>query len=146
MKYLIIILISLASHMLEAKAKPKKASQPSQPTVTSIPNSKSLANEQTQHVSALRVIREKCVRCHSGEKPPNGLDLTTVDNMVKGGKSGPAIIRYKPYDSLIWKAVTAQDGFFVMPPYDRLPEIEIEAIRIWIYHGAMQSSMSGQEP
>jgi len=102
--------------------------------------------QNSNHTSALRVIREKCVRCHSGEKPPNGLDLTTVDKMMKGGKRGPALVRYKPYESLIWKVITAQDDFPVMPPFDRLSEIEVEAIRIWIYHGAMQSSMSGQEP
>lgn len=127
MRYLSLLLVTGA--LLSQSTEPNK--QPSQ---------------IGQYLSALRVIREKCVRCHSGEMPPQGLDLTSVDKMMKGGKHGPALVRYKPYDSLIWKVITAQDGFPVMPPSNRLDEIEVEAIRIWIYHGAMQSSMSGQEP
>ncbi len=97
-------------------------------------------------LSANRVIREKCVRCHSGVNPPAGLDLSTRDGIFKGGKSGPAAIVYKPHESLIWQAVTANGNVPVMPPFDRLAEDEIEAIRMWIDHGCMTISMGGQEP
>lgn len=97
-------------------------------------------------LSATRILREKCQRCHSGANPPNGLDLSSRDSMAKGGKRGPAVIPYKPYDSLIWQAVTGNGDMGIMPPFARLDEQEIEALRIWIYHGAQTISMGGQEP
>jgi mono/diheme cytochrome c family protein len=97
-------------------------------------------------LSATRIIREKCARCHGGENPPNGLDLSSRDSIAKGGKRGPALIPYKPYDSLIWQAVTGNGDLSIMPPFARLEEEEIEALRIWIYHGAQTMTMGGQEP
>lgn len=96
-------------------------------------------------LSGTRVIREKCIRCHSGDNPPNGLDLSHREGIFKGGKRGPAVIPYKPHESPIWQAVTG-NGLTRMPPYAPLAEDEIEAIRIWIDHGAMTVSMGGQQP
>ena len=96
-------------------------------------------------LSGLRVIRERCIRCHSGDKPPNGLDLSNRDGIFKGGKRGPAVIPYKPHESPVWQAVTG-NGITRMPPFAPLDEDEVEAIRIWIDHGAMTTSMGGQEP
>jgi len=97
-------------------------------------------------LSGLKVIREKCLRCHNGANAPNGLRMDTVDNMVRGGKRGPAVIPYKPHKSLIWQAVTANGDVPIMPPFDRLADDEIEALRIWIDHGCQSMSMGGQEP
>lgn len=97
-------------------------------------------------LSANRVMREKCVRCHSGLNAPAGLDLSSREAIFRGGKSGPAVIPYKPHESLIWQAVTANGAVPVMPPFDRLADDEIEAIRIWIDHGCQTISMGSQEP
>lgn len=94
--------------------------------------------------SALRIIREKCLSCHSGDKSPNGLKLDTVDNMVRGGKSGPALVPYKPDDSLMFKAITGTVQR--MPPFYPLEESQVAIIRRWIYMGAQQTSMGSQEP
>jgi hypothetical protein len=101
---------------------------------------------QTQP-SALKIIRENCVKCHSGDKAPNGLKLDTVDNMVRGGKRGPAVVPFKPFDSLIYKAIAGTgEEIPMMPPFRRLEENEAATIRRWIYQGAQQISMGGQEP
>lgn len=101
--------------------------------------------QQTQP-SALKVIREKCVRCHGADKPAGGLRLDSVDNMVKGGKHGPALVPFKPDESLMYKALTGVDNAERMPPLYPLEESEVALIRRWIYRGAMQYSMSNQEP
>lgn len=97
-------------------------------------------------LSALKIIRDNCVKCHGGDNPPNGLRLDTVDNMVRGGKHGPAVIPFKPDESLIYKAVAGLDNAEMMPPFRRLEEAEVAAIRRWIYRGAQQMSMGGREP
>lgn len=94
-------------------------------------------------LSGTRVIREKCIRCHGANNPPNGLNLAEA---FKGGKRGPACIPYKPHESPIWQAVTGNNGLARMPPAGPLAEDEIEAVRIWIDHGCMTSSMGNQEP
>ncbi len=96
--------------------------------------------------SALKLIREKCLKCHSGDKPAGRLRLDTVDNMVRGGKRGPAVVPGKPDDSLIFKAITGAAGFEQMPPFFPLEEAEVATIRRWIYRGAMQHDMGGREP
>lgn len=101
--------------------------------------------QQTQP-SALKIIREKCVKCHSGDNPPNGLRLDSVDNMVRGGKHGPALVPYKPDESLMFRALTGADNAVRMPPFYPLEEDEVATIRRWIYRGASQHSMSDQEP
>ncbi len=100
-----------------------------------------------EHVSALKIIRENCLKCHSGEKPPNGLRLDSVDNMVRGGKSGPALVPFEPDQSLLYKFITPREGAAPrMPPQGALTVAEQAAIRRWIAAGAMQFDMSGREP
>ena len=39
------------------------------------------------------VLRAKCWSCHGSKAPKAQLDLTTAAGAVKGGESGPAIVR-----------------------------------------------------
>lgn len=109
--------------------------------------------QQAPPLSALKIIRERCVKCHSGDKPPNGLRLDSVDNMVRGGKRGPAVVPFKPDESLIYQALNGcagcvwnSKGFVIMPPGSQLSTDEIITIRKWILGGAHQYDMSGREP
>ena len=34
---------------------------------------------------AMKIIVENCLDCHSGAKPKGGLDLSTRENLLKGG-------------------------------------------------------------
>lgn len=104
------------------------------------------AQPQQTQPSALKVIRERCLKCHSGDKPPNGLRLDTVDNMVRGGKRGSAVVPFQPDQSLIYQAITGVSGLVRMPPITSLADSDIATIRQWISRGAQQMSMSGQEP
>src|SRR5262249_49539403 len=42
-----------------------------------------------------------CTVCHGGRRPAAGLDLRTRDGMIKGGKSGPAIVPGNPAASFL---------------------------------------------
>ena len=64
------------------------------------------------------VLVENCYKCHSqgAEKVKGGLLLDTRDEMLKGGDTGPAIIRGDPEKSLLIKAVRYIDEDLQMPP------------------------------
>jgi hypothetical protein len=81
----------------------------------------------------VRPILQSCVRCHSGDDSPNGLDLTTRANALKGGESGPAL---KPNDaarSLLYQMVLSK----AMPPKRPVSAEQLAALRQWIQDGAV---------
>ncbi len=81
----------------------------------------------------------RCTVCHGLRRREAELDLRTKSAMLKGGKSGPAIVPGKPDESLILKRIRAGE----MPPPDRLVEVgvktmppqEIELLTRWIELG-----------
>ena len=58
-----------------------------------------------------------CFECHGVEKTESGLDLRTVESMLKGGESGPALVPGKPEESLLFKMVHKEK----MPPDGDMP-------------------------
>ena len=74
------------------------------------------------------ILEQRCIACH-GESPQAGLSLASPAAILDGGHSGPAIVPGFPDRSLLLaKVVSGQ-----MPVGgDRLPEVEIDAIREWI--------------
>lgn len=82
----------------------------------------------------------RCTVCHGLRRQEAGLDLRTKESMLKGGKSGPAIMLGKPEESLIVKKMRAGE----MPPKKRLIQVgvkpatqpEIEKVARWIALGA----------
>jgi hypothetical protein len=64
-----------------------------------------------------------------------GLRLDSREAILKGGKSGPAVVPGKAADSLLMQAVMQQHEL-KMPPSGKLPEAEIAILRNWIDGGA----------
>ena len=77
----------------------------------------------------LPIFRAKCLGCHSAKTRSGGLSLETVDDVLRGGKSGGAIVAGKPSDSLLLSMITT--GKMPMGGA-RMAEGEITAIRTWI--------------
>jgi hypothetical protein len=77
----------------------------------------------------LPIFHARCLPCHSGAKPQAGLDLTSRESILKGGKSGPAMQSGSSEKSLLIEKVVSQ----AMPPAGaKLNDAEITAIRRWI--------------
>ena len=76
----------------------------------------------------LPILERRCIVCHD-DSPQGGLRLGTPGDILEGGKSGAAIVPGYPDRSLILtKIVSGQ-----MPMGgQKLPEVEIDAIRSWI--------------
>ncbi len=77
-------------------------------------------------------ILRRCVFCHSGDAPQGGLDLSTRQSALAGGKSGPALAPGQGSESLIYTMTAAR----LMPPGEPLTEAETSLLRQWIDAGA----------
>src|SRR5262249_30374259 len=84
------------------------------------------------------ILKENCFACHDAKKRKGKLDLTTYENMRKGGtKEIDLVTPGKPEESLIRDMLTATDKSRMPPPEtgDALPREKIEIIRQWIKEG-----------
>ena len=98
-----------------------------------------LGEDLTFFESKIRpVLSEKCYECHSarGDKVKGGLRLDHIDLILKGGDTGPALVRGNPEDSLLVEAIRYQESDFQMPPKGKLKESQIGEIETWIKNGA----------
>ncbi|MBT4012468.1 MAG: DUF1553 domain-containing protein [Planctomycetaceae bacterium] len=95
--------------------------------------------EVNQHdIQPIMMLR--CTVCHGNRRQEAGLDLRTRASMLKGGKSGPAMVLGKPTESLLLKRIHAEE----MPPRDKLlpsgvkimPSGELDKLTRWITIGA----------
>jgi hypothetical protein len=91
------------------------------------------------------MLEGRCLNCHGdGEELEGDLDLRSRLAMIRGGKSGPALVPGNALASLIYQSVRRTDEK-MMPPKDRerpRPE-EVAALRSWIEAGAPWGSEGG---
>ena len=102
------------------------------------------AGTLTQH-DIIPIVLRHCTVCHGRHRQEGGLDLRTKDSMLRGGKSGPALIPGKPDESRMIQRVRAGQ----MPPNNRLVEVsvkpvdpsELETLSRWIAQGAPEVNL-----
>ena len=83
----------------------------------------------------LPILKSKCLKCHGlDEKIKGGLKLTSRENLLKGGDSGPAIDTDDLAGSVLLQAIH-YDGL-EMPPRGKLPDKEIKILEQWVNSGA----------
>ena len=103
------------------------------------PNDPARARARGLYLQSVQpALQAKCLSCHGdGEELEGALDLSTREAMLRGGKSGPALVPGNPLASLIYQSVRRDDDR-MMPPKDRerLSPAEIEALKTWIAAGA----------
>ena len=84
-----------------------------------------------------KIFDLRCVSCHSGARPPEGLRLDNYKNVMTGGKGGTVVIPGRPSESKLFKAVRGElkprmpkNG----PPW--LTDIQVDLIERWISVGS----------
>ncbi len=96
----------------------------------------------TQHqIVPLMLLR--CTACHGNRRREADLDLRTKTGMLRGGKSGPAVVSGKPDESLLVKRIRAE----AMPPRRQLVNVsvkpmeaaELKKLEAWIAAGLPES-------
>lgn len=75
----------------------------------------------TQH-DILPILQLRCTVCHGRRVQEGGLDLRTVEGLLRGGVSGPAAVPGDPEGSLIIQRVRASE----MPPPRRVVEVSVK--------------------
>ena len=79
------------------------------------------------------ILSKFCFECHGVEYKEAELDLRTVESILAGGESGPAIVPGKPDESILFEMIHDEQ----MPPEGKMPEADdIERVRQWIASGA----------
>jgi mono/diheme cytochrome c family protein len=99
----------------------------------------------SQH-DVLPILLRRCTSCHGARRQEAGLDLRTKAAMMRGGKSGPAIVPGNPDKSLLLDKVRSG----AMPPPKRLVEAsvkpiepaEIDVLARWIAQGAPEVDLA----
>src|SRR5438876_7990323 len=81
------------------------------------------------------VLAKNCFACHTSSRM-GGLEMSGREAILKGGKSGPAIVPGEPDKSLLVQAVAQTHERLKMPPQGKLAEAEIADLRAWIKDGA----------
>tara|TARA_R100000789_G_scaffold21675_1_gene24493 strand:+ start:5862 stop:9014 length:3153 start_codon:yes stop_codon:yes gene_type:complete len=85
-----------------------------------------------QHVRPM--LLANCIKCHNAHKHEGGLNLTTMEGLLSGGASGPAIVSGKPDESLLIEALRYES--YEMPPSGQLEDPLINGVAEWIAAGA----------
>lgn len=94
------------------------------------------------------ILVEKCGKCHGDRDPENNFAITTLASLVKGGRTGPAILPGKSEESLLVKklrgaGIEGQRMPLNAPP---LPEDTIATIAKWIDQGARIDLLTPTDP
>ena len=94
------------------------------------------ADDREQFEKKVRpVLANNCWACHR-QSAMGGLRLDARDTILKGGKSGPAVVPGNPQGSLLIQAVTHSHDRLKMPPAGKLADADIAALTEWIRGGA----------
>src|SRR5262245_19133251 len=97
-----------------------------------------------------RILSERCLGCHGGEKTRGDLDLSSRETLLQGDE--PVVVPYDHKRSKLYRLVSHQDKPFMPHKLDRLPDQEIALIARWIDLGApyeqplVDKTASGNKP
>lgn len=93
------------------------------------------------------ILINKCSFCHSGNIKEGKLDLSTYENLMKGGKRGMAVVPGKSAESLIIK-LSGKTDRPQMPPKSEEPlsPEELALLKLWIDQGAKAPTGIREKP
>src|SRR5689334_11451641 len=94
------------------------------------------ADDREQFEMQVRpLLAKNCWACHT-QSAMGGLRLDSREAILKGGKSGPAIVPKQPEASLLILAVTHKHERLKMPPAGKLSDADIAILTTWVERGA----------
>jgi len=80
------------------------------------------------------LLAKRCYECHSGDNANGDLQVDSLAALLKGGESGPAIVRGKPDESALVDAINYKS--IEMPPDEKLADAEVSILTRWVAMGA----------
>ena len=94
----------------------------------------------SEHIQPL--LESRCTSCHGPGGGQGDLSLASFESLLRGGKSGPAIVPGDPGASLLIAKVSGENPAMPLAG-DPLSEPEVDLIRRWIAAGAPAGSPGG---
>src|SRR5262249_39742695 len=82
------------------------------------------------------LLVNRCYACHT-DKASGGLRVDSRAALLKGGKSGPAIVPGDPAQSLMIQAVARTHPRLKMPPTGKLDPEDVANLDQWVKDGAV---------
>ncbi len=127
-----VILFAVCS---QAQQKPVPAKSPVQKAGAKALPVKAIAENPdvfwTNRVEPL--LDKQCLKCHAGVRQQGGLDLRSLDTILRGGTSGPEIMPGKPDQSRILTYIVPKAEEHMPPdPKRQLTPEEIAVVKTWI--------------
>jgi mono/diheme cytochrome c family protein/cytochrome c553 len=91
---------------------------------------------QVSEHDVIPILLLRCTACHGTRRKEGGLDLRTRESILKGGKSGPAVVAGKPGESRLIQRILKEE----MPPRRQLVSVSVKpmteserkTIEVWI--------------
>lgn len=93
------------------------------------------AGEQFFESHVRPLLATHCFKCHGPDKQKAGLRLDSLEGVLTGGDSGPAIVAGDVAHSPIVMAVRYSEDFVQMPPTKKLADEQIASIVKWVEIG-----------
>ena len=96
----------------------------------------------------LPLLKQNCLACHHAKEAEGGLVMETIETILQGGDTGPALVSGKPAESLLFTRAVGGDEP-LMPPEDNgvgakaLNPEQLGLLKLWIDQGA---KVGMQEP
>tara|TARA_Y100000814_G_scaffold109828_1_gene77616 strand:- start:313 stop:1287 length:975 start_codon:yes stop_codon:yes gene_type:complete len=87
----------------------------------------------------IRILEEKCYRCHGDNKIKGGLRLDSPRSIMSGGDGGAVLVPGKPIDSLLYLMTTypEDDPDYMPQKGEGLSQAEQDLLKDWIEGGAI---------
>jgi len=112
--YLIAILVALVLALCPSRARAQSA-------------------EEYWYSHVEPVLDKSCLKCHAGVRQQGGLDLRSLQTILKGGEHGPAVVPGKPEQSKLVQYVLASATIHMPPdPKKQLSDEAIGVLRTWV--------------
>jgi mono/diheme cytochrome c family protein len=85
--------------------------------------------------AVLPIFESRCFECHTETKQKGELRLDTLEFMLEGGETQPAVVPGSPDESLFIRAIRHTEEL-KMPEKQKLPQGEIDILAAWVAIGA----------
>ena len=86
------------------------------------------------------LLRRHCVGCHQPSKKGGGIDVTTHQSLMLGGRHGKAVVPKNVEKSYLIQSLWGDGASFMPKGEDQLPEKQIALFERWIKEGATNDS------
>ena len=87
------------------------------------------------------ILEENCARCHMGENKRGGLNFSTREGLLAGGRDGKVVVPGDPANSLLIKLIRhegpADDPMPMPPKKPKMSDDDIAIVEKWVKAGAV---------